>query len=141
MAHMKIRILLLTLASAACAIAQQSFTVVVNKDNPATSISKSQLRKMILGDTSAWPNGAKVVIYLGPAGDGPRTAALKEVCGMSESDFSHQALQASFSGGAKATVKTVPAAALRNVVALTPGALGIVEGATAGPGLKILPVE
>ena len=138
---MKVRILLLTLASAACALAQQSFTVVVNKDNPATSISKSQLRKMILGDTAAWPNGAKVVIFLGPVGDAARTAALKEICGMSESDFSHQTLQASFSGGSKATVKTLPAAAVRNVVAVSPGGLGIVEGTTAGGGLKILPVE
>ena len=126
---------------AVCAIPQTSFTVVVNKDNPATSISKTQLRKLLLGETPSWPGGAKVIVLLGPTGDAARDAALKAVCGMSESDFSKQALQASFAGGAK-TVKTLPStAAVRQVVALTAGGLGIIEAGQSGPGLKVLPIE
>jgi hypothetical protein len=138
---MKTRILILTMAFAACAIPQTSFSVVVNKDNPATGISKTQLRKMLLGEMSSWPGGAKVMVLLGPAGDGARGAALKEVCGMSESDFSKQALQASFAGGAK-SVKTLPSnTAVRQVVALTVGGVGIIEAGQTGPGLKVLPIE
>jgi hypothetical protein len=139
---MKTRILTLMIAFAACAIPQSSFSVVVNKDNPATSISKSQLRKMMMGETPSWPGGgAKVMVLMGPAGDGARGAALKEICGMSESDYSKQTLQASFAGGAK-VVKTLPStAAVRQVVALSPGGLGIVDGSAGGQGLKILPVE
>ena len=77
------RILILMIAFAACAIPQTGFSVVVNKDNPAASISKAQLRKMMLGETSAWPGGAKVMVVLGPAGDASRGAALKDICGMS----------------------------------------------------------
>jgi ABC-type phosphate transport system substrate-binding protein len=135
------KILLLMIAFAACAIPQTGFSVVVNKDNPAASISKAQLRKMMLGETSAWPGGAKVMVLLGPAGDASRGAALKDICGMSESDYSKQTLQASFAGGTKA-VKTLPnTAAVKQVVALTPGGVGIVEGGQGGPGLKVLPVE
>ena len=139
---MKTRILTLMIALAACAIPQASFSVVVNKDNPATGIGKSQLRKMMMGETPSWPGGAKVLVVMGPAGDGSRGAALKEICGMSESDYAHQALQASFAGGGKSPVKTLPStAAVRQVVALSPGGLGIVEGTQAGPGLKILAIE
>jgi ABC-type phosphate transport system substrate-binding protein len=138
---MKTRLIVLMIALAACAIPQTGFSVVVNKDNPATSISKAQLRKMLLGETLSWPGGAKVVVLLGPAGDGARGAALKEGCGMSESDYSKHALQASFGGAAK-VVKTLPSTAgVRQVVALSPGGLGIVEGGQGGPGLKVLPVE
>lgn len=135
------RILILMIAFAACALPQTGFSVVVNKDNPVASISKAQLRKMMLGETAAWPGGAKVMVLLGPAGDASRGAALKEICGMSESDYSKQALQASFAGGTKA-VKTLPnTGAVRQVVALTAGGVGIVEAGQGGPGLKVLPVE
>jgi ABC-type phosphate transport system substrate-binding protein len=138
---MRRRILGLIIAFAFCATSQQGFSVVVNKDNPATGISKSQLRKMMMGETASWPGGAKVMVLLGPAGEGSRAAALKDICGMSESDYSHQSLQASFAGGAK-VVKTLPStAAVRQVVAISPGGVGIVEGTQAGPGLKILPIE
>jgi hypothetical protein len=138
---MKTRIVALMVAFAACAVPQQSFSVVVNKDNPATGISKTQLRKMMMGESASWPGGLKVLVLLGPAGDVSRGAALKEICGMSESDYAHQTLQASFAGGAK-IVRTLPStAAVRQVVALTPGGVGIVEGTQAGPGLKLLPIE
>jgi ABC-type phosphate transport system substrate-binding protein len=139
---MKTRILVLMIAFAACAIPQQAFSVVVNKDNPAAGISKAQLRKMMMGETPAWPGGAKVLVLMGPAGDGSRSAALKDICGMSESDYSKQALQASFAGGGKSPVRTLPStAAVRQAVALSPGGIGIVEGTQGGPGLKLLPIE
>jgi ABC-type phosphate transport system substrate-binding protein len=139
---MKTRILAVMIAFAACAVPQQSFSVVVNKDNPATSISKTQLRKMMLGEVASWPGGAKLIVLMGPAGDSARGAALKQICGMSESDYAHETLQASFAGGGKSPVKTLPStAAVRSVVALTPGGLGIVDGTQGGSGLKILPIE
>jgi ABC-type phosphate transport system substrate-binding protein len=139
---MKTRLFILFVALAACAFPQQGFSVVVHKDNPVKSISKVQLRKMMLGETPAWPGGAKVLVLMGPAGDGARGAALQQICGMGESDFSKHALQVSFDGGSKAMPKTLPStASVRTVVALTPGGLGIVEGAEAGPGLRLLVIE
>ncbi len=96
---MKTRILVLMIAFAACAIPQQAFSVVVNKDNPATGISKAQLRKMLMGETPAWPGGAKVLVLMGPAGDGSRSAALKDICGMSESDYSKAGVTGQFRWG------------------------------------------
>jgi ABC-type phosphate transport system substrate-binding protein len=139
---MNTRILVLLFAFSTLATPQQSFSVVVNKDNPAQSISKVQLRKMILGETSSWPGGAKVVVLLGPTGDNARAAGLKAICGMTESDFSKHALEASFAGGAKEGVKTLPSnAAVRTVVGLTPGGVGIVDGSEAGPGSRLLSIQ
>jgi hypothetical protein len=139
---MKTRIVILIIAFAACAFPQQGFSVVVHKDNPAKSVSKAQFRRMMMGESPTWPGGAKLVVLMGPAGDSARGAALKQICGMGESDFSKHALQASFEGGDKAMPKTLPSTtAVRNVVALTPGGAGIVEATEAGPGLKVLPIE
>jgi ABC-type phosphate transport system substrate-binding protein len=139
---MKTRILILLFTLAACALPQPGYSVVVNKDNPSHSVSKAQLRKMILGEATSWPGGAKVVVLLGPSGDGARAAALKAVCGMSEAEFAKHALEASFAGAGKSSLKTLPsAAAVRAVAALTPGAVGIVEGGDAGAGLRVLTIE
>ena len=139
---MKTRLLLLMMTFAASAFTQQGFSVAVNKDNPATSITKAQLRRMMMGETPSWPGGAKVMIVLGPAGDSSRVAALKQICGMTEADFAKQVLQASFAGGGASPVKTLPSASsVRKVVAIAAGALGIVDGPQAGTGIKILTIE
>jgi ABC-type phosphate transport system substrate-binding protein len=142
MAEMLMRIFALMIAFAACAIPQEGFSVVANKDNPASSISKAQLRRMILGEMTAWPGGVKVLVALGPAGDSARGAALKEICGMGEADYSKHLLQTSFAGGAKPPIKTLPStAAVRQVVALSPGGIGIVDGTDGGPGVKLLTIQ
>jgi hypothetical protein len=96
---------------ASAALAQHGFVIVVNKDNPNTKLTKALLRRMLMGETATWPSGEKVTIFLGPAGNAARTAALKEFCGMSESDFSKHALQASFDAESpfpKASPRTPP---------------------------------
>jgi hypothetical protein len=139
---MKIRFLILVLALAPCAFSQQGFSVVANKDNPAKSISKTLLRRMMMGEAPTWPNGAKVVVLLGPAGDSARGAALKQICDMGEGDFAKYLLKLSFEGGTKAAPKTLPSAtSIRLVLQLTPGGLGIVESAQSAPGFKLLPIE
>jgi ABC-type phosphate transport system substrate-binding protein len=135
------RIFMLIALFAASACAQEAFSVVVQKNNPATRVTKAQLRRMMMGEASSWPGGEKVVVLFGTAGDPARASALKQICGMSESDFSKYALQASFEGGAKSIPKSLPSSAVRQVAQLTAGSLGIVDKGDAGPGLKVLPVE
>lgn len=125
----------------AAAFPQDTFSVIVNKDNPATSISKNQLRQMIVGEGS-WSGGAKLVVLLAAPGSSARTAVLKEVCGMNEGDFAKHLLKVKFEGGNKTVPKTVPsAAAVVQMVQATPGGLGIVETAGIPDGVKVLPIE
>ena len=134
---MKIRFVILALALAAAAFPEEAFSVIVHKDNAATSINKTQLRRMLMGEGS-WPGGAKLVVAVGPVGDSARTAVLKQVCGMSEGDFAKHVLQVKFEGGNKLIPKTLPSgAAVRQLVHATPGGLGIVQTADVGDGVKV----
>lgn len=139
---MKIRFLLLIAFFAGCAFSQQGYSVLVNKDNPAQSISKALLRRMMMGESANWPAGGKVSVLLGPSGDAARARALKEICGMGESEFAKYLLKLNFEGLSKGAPKTLPSAAsIRLVLPSTPGGLGIIEPAAAVAGFKILPIE
>jgi hypothetical protein len=136
------RILILIALFAASACAQQGFAVVVQKDSPNTRLSRAVLRRMLMGEVATWPSGEKVVIMLGPAGNAARAAALKEICGMTESEFSKHALQMSFEGGSKPVPKSLPSdAAVRQLVQASRTALGIVEAGGSDAGLKVLVIE
>jgi hypothetical protein len=138
---MKTRFIILLLAFAACALSQEAFSVIVQKDNPATSITKTQLRRMLMGEGS-WPGGGKFVVLIGPVGDSARAAAFKQICGMTEGDFNKHVLQVKFEGGDKQVPKTLASGALvEKTVQGTAGALGIVQAADVGEGVKVLPVE
>lgn len=41
-----------------------SFALIVNKNNPAASISESDARQIYLGKKSAWDNGQPIVLYM-----------------------------------------------------------------------------
>src|SRR5690349_15161849 len=104
---MRTRLFALILILSAGAYAEEGFAVIVSKTNPVSHISKSQLRRMLTGEMTTWPGGARVAVLLGPAGDPSRAAALKQVCGMSEVDFGKFTLQQSFGGDAKGVPKTL----------------------------------
>jgi ABC-type phosphate transport system substrate-binding protein len=136
------RILIGIVALAASAFAQSDFAVVVEKSNPATHITKVQLRRMIMGEMNAWPGGGKVLIMLAASGDPARGAMLKQICGMSESDFVKYLAQKAFGGGEGAALKTLPSTAVvRQVVQFTPKSLGIVGAGDVNDTVKLLPVD
>jgi ABC-type phosphate transport system substrate-binding protein len=103
--------------------------MVVNKDNTvAAGMNMQEARRLLLGETLNWRNGAKVVVVLGPAGNGDRVAVLKKVCGMSEAAYTRFEMQASFTGQTPATVEVGSTdAAIRNTVRADPGAIGFIH--------------
>jgi len=135
------RILVTLTALAASAFGQSGFAVIVSKSNPATHMPKAQLRRMVLGDMTSWPAGGKVLVVIATPGDPARGAMLKQICGMSESDFGKYISQKAF-GGDSAAPKVLPSTAVVvKVVKLTPGGLGIVAASDADDSVKVLPVD
>jgi ABC-type phosphate transport system substrate-binding protein len=135
------RILITFAALSASAFGQSSFAVIVGKSNPAEHITKAQLRRMVLGEMTTWPAGGKVLVVIATSGDPARAAMLKEICGMSESDFGKYLSQKAFAGDSAAP-KTVPSTALvLKVVQLTAGGLGIVSVGDVNDTVKRLTVE
>lgn len=57
-------LLLLLLTITPSLVAADEFVVVVNKDNPVTTLSPSIIKKIFLGKKTFWSNGHRIDIYL-----------------------------------------------------------------------------
>ncbi len=124
----------------ACAWAGEP-VVIVNKSNPMTEISRAQLKKILLGKMMKWPGGGNVELYLGPAGEPERKAALQHFCGLTEADYTSTFLHASFKGEALNQPKTMPSAqSVAQLVQMVPGAVGIVSSVAVTPNVKVIPI-
>jgi hypothetical protein len=135
------RIIVTLTALAASALGQSNFAVIVAKSNPATHIAKAQLRRMVMGELNAWPAGGKVSVMLAGPGDAARVAMLKDVCGMSESDFGKYVAQKAFGGDSSAPKILPSTAVVLKVVQLTAGAVGVVSAGDVNDSVKLLPVD
>jgi ABC-type phosphate transport system substrate-binding protein len=102
--------------------------VIVNISNPVDNLSMSELRKIFLSDRDRWGTGKSVAPVMVTVGAPERTAFLKIVCGMSDTDFSKYFLRAAFTGRSAIPPKEVfNSAALKSFVATSPGAIGFVK--------------
>jgi hypothetical protein len=70
------------LAAGAEATADGGFILVVNRDNPVTALSVSDLRRLISGATKQWDTGAVVHLGIIPS-DAPETQYLASLLDMS----------------------------------------------------------
>ena len=119
-----------------------TLVVIVNKANPISEITKSQLKKLILGKQSKWPGGAEVSVLLGPAGEPDRKTALQRYCGMTEADFAEWFLHAIFKGESLAAPKSMPSVqSIVTVVQIVPGAIGFVDSAYVGNQVKVIGIS
>ena len=115
--------------------------VIVNSANKIESLTKAQLRKLLLGEQVKWSGGAKVLVILGVPGSQERAAVLKLICGMSEADFTKHFMQADFVGGDVTAPRVVPSAAVPIVVQSTPGAIGIALAAAQVPNTRVVKID
>ena len=118
--------------------------MIANKTNAAAStMSKGEAKKMLLGQTLTWPGGGPVLIVLTPAGSAEHTAVLTKLCGMSEGDFTRYQLQVAFTGRTPATFhEEHSVAGVTSFVKSHPGAVGFLRKNEVGEDLKVvLPVE
>jgi phosphate transport system substrate-binding protein len=116
--------------------------VVVNKANSASNLTKSQLRKLILGEQGSWPGGVKAIVVLRAPGDPERAGLLHAVCRMSEDDYVQHSMHADFTNEGAAPPKIVSSvAAVRQLVASAPGAIGFVPLKEVNDSVKVLSVD
>jgi len=116
--------------------------VVVNKSTALATVGSADLRLMILGERPKWPDGAKVTPVETPP-DSPETALmLKAVCKMSDAIRKRYYMQAAFTGKDIAPPRDVAsAAALKQFVAGTPGAIGCILASEVDDSVKVLKVD
>ncbi len=108
--------------------ASDPIVVIVNVANPVDNLSTSELKKLFLSDRSRWDTGKAVAPVMIAPGAPERTAFLKAVCGMNDSDFGKYFLQAAFTGKSATAPKEMSSyAGLKTFVANSPGAIGFVK--------------
>jgi ABC-type phosphate transport system substrate-binding protein len=112
--------------------------MVANKANTAAAgMSVTDARKLLLGETSSWRNGNKVVVVLSPAGSVERAAILKKICGMSEAAYTRYEMQAAFTGQTAATVhEGASDAAVKGIVKANSGAVGFLHKSQADESVQ-----
>jgi hypothetical protein len=127
-----------------CRAADQTvdLAVVVNKGISLDALSASDVRVMILGEKSKWPNGTAVVaVQTAPDSPG-RLLQLKAVNKMTDAALQRYYMQALFVGKEIAQPKEVAsAAALKQFVAHTPGAIGCILASEVDDSVKVLKVD
>ena len=116
------------------------YAVVVNRENPATSLDRRAVSALFMRRVTEWPGGSAVLPVDGPNSPA-REAFSKEVHGKKASAVRSHWLQVIFSGRGvpppeKASDKEVIA-----YVKAHEGAIGYVAAATATTDVKVLSLE
>ena len=129
------------------AAAGDPIVVIVNGSNPIDNLSLAELRKIFLSDRSRWDNGKAVAPVIEAAGSPERTAFLKTVCGMNDSDFNKYFVQAAFTGKDVTPPKEVGSGSnVKANVAASPGGIGFIKalefhGDGSDGGIKAIKID
>jgi ABC-type phosphate transport system substrate-binding protein len=117
-----------TAPTAAAAPAHTSIAFIVNAQNPVGELSVAELRRILLGETTRWPDGRRITVAMRDSGQAERDAVLRLVCSMSDQDFSRYLLQATFRGTLQSSPKVLETpTGVRRFVFNVPGAIGYVR--------------
>ena len=116
--------------------------VVVNRANPADSVSIGELRKMLLLETLTWPNGKRLTLAIRERGQRDRAALVPQICGMSDADLVRFYLRAAFRGDELHGPKELTSAeGVRKFVFNVPGAIGFLRADEVDATVKVLRVD
>lgn len=100
--------------------------VVVNRANPVENLSLAQLRDVLMGKTTTWSNGKRVVVVLTDEGDS-RTAVLRACCHQTAQEYDNAMLRLVFTGDIPAAPRHVDTAdAVSKFVFNVAGGIGLV---------------
>jgi hypothetical protein len=120
------------------------YAVIVNRNNPAQSISAAQLRRFVLGEDRFWPGRLPVSLILQDERSLERQFVLKNVVHMSPSDYHQHWSTLLFRGAATTEPMEVPSNGLASgLVASQAGALCIIrtDSLPKNDSVKVLRVD
>ncbi len=120
----------------------QSLAIIVNRSNPVTKLTLSEVRKIFLGEQGHWANGHRITVVMLDQGWPERKAVLKTIYRMNESDFKRYFVQATFTGEVFSPPKTLatPEGARKFILNL-PTAIGYVSADQVDDTVKVVQVD
>jgi len=122
--------------------ADQSVAIVVNLSNSVDNFSFDELRKILLGEKSHWPNGRRITIVMMDPAQPERKAILRDVYAMSEKDLNSHFIQGVFTGSVLVSPKTLSTATdVKKFVFNVPGAIGYVRANDVDSSVKVIRID
>jgi phosphate transport system substrate-binding protein len=122
--------------------AADDVVVIVNKSNPVDGLTMIELRKIVLGQQTKWPDGKKIAVLMTMPGQPERDSTLKIVCGMTETDFTLHFMHASFNGATVDPPRAVGSGVqVRQSVAGTPNAVGFIKASDADGSVRVITID
>jgi len=127
---------------AASQAAADDVAVIVHKSNPLDGLTMVQLRKLVLGQETKWPDGRKMAVLMTTPGQSERDTTLKIVCSMKETDFTLHFMHASFSGETADPPRAVGSGLqVRQAVAGAANALGFIKASQLDGSVKVITID
>lgn len=116
--------------------------IVVNRQNPVDTLSVADLRRLLLGERTTWPDGRKATVVMRPPDDPDRTLVLRQICRMGEQDYARHLLQSSFVGDATSGPKQLSTASgVRRFIFNVPGAIGYLRAGEVDDSVKVIRID
>jgi phosphate transport system substrate-binding protein len=144
-------------------IGSEDLAIIVNQANPVEDLSRQELRTIMLGERSHWPNGRRITLVMMDAGQPERKLVLREIYhmseqdfiteklsvrggfawqGYSEQDFARHFLRGVFTGEVFVSPKTLATpVGVRKFVFNVPGAIGYVRASDVDSSVKVIRIE
>jgi ABC-type phosphate transport system substrate-binding protein len=129
--------LAVALAFALPAFASAEVVVIVNAANGNAALSKEQAEQIFLGRTTTFPNGSSAV-PLDQAAGATRDGFYQKLSGKSADQVKAHWAKLEFTGKGKAPAEMGSGKAVSDAVAKNPAAVGYVEKADVGGGVKVV---
>lgn len=121
---------------------EKSLAIIVNQSNPVQNLSSEELRKIFLGERSHWPHGHRITLVMMEPGQPERRAVLRQVCRMSEADFSRHFLHGLFTGEVFVSPKTLATpVGVRKFVFNVPGAIGYLRASDVDQSVRVVRID
>jgi ABC-type phosphate transport system substrate-binding protein len=123
-------------------VTDQNLAIIVNHANTVDDLTLKELRTVFLGERSHWPNGRRITLVMMDPGEPERTAVLRDICRMNETEFSRHFLQGLFTGEVFVSPKTLSSpTGVRKFVFNVPGAIGYVRASDVDGTVKVIRIN
>ncbi|MFD3001940.1 hypothetical protein ACFS7Z_16320 [Pontibacter toksunensis] len=137
----KLLVTFLFLLLAAQAHAQDTLAAIAHEKGAPSSLSKNELKSVLLGERQRWSNGTKVVIALMKTNNELGETISRNVFNMKPDELNKHWLALVFQGKASAPNFFNSVSELESFVSQNPGAIGITNQPVSLPNIKTITVD
>jgi ABC-type phosphate transport system substrate-binding protein len=115
--------------------------VITNSSNNTETLTKKQLNALLLGETTRWQNKQKVVLAIMKSNTPTGKLVAENILSISPKDIDKHYLTMVFQGKISAPKSFNSETELREFVAATPGAIGVIGKANVNESTKVIKID